>query len=398
MLAVDTRAAVMAAFRSRRLTQEEISRSVNNPSSGSEPEDEGGDVSSESSDNMEVLSTGDDPLPEITPPSDTDDDEPRPPRLRSETAAVANAQTRSQRRLAEAVFEPLNQEAEVYQTLRRGAVTSEWTTEPGPRNRRRDAANILTERPGLKSRAAKDVRTEQAAFDLFISPDIVELITARTNNKLSIMRARFHETASEEDIGKGGHLLEPTDVIEMRAFLGLNLLRGTVPLESANELFYGGFGPPQFRATMAKKRYTKLIAAATLDEIDTREERRRGDRFCLAREVFNLFDANLRRHFTPSECITVDETLVKFRGRCSFRVYMPSKPGRYGILIRSVADAYSRYVLKIWPYAGRPAEPELAPPGVVLDTVPALVRHLVHDYANTGRNVTMDRSVIYFEC
>ena len=206
-----------------------------------------------------------------------------------------------------------------------------------------------------------------------------------------MMMMRFIATAREDDIDKAGHLVERTDGTEMRAFLGLNLLRGTVPLESADELFYGGFGPPQFRATMTKKRYLKLMTAVMLDELDTREERRRGDRFCLAREVFDMFDANLRRHFTPSECITVDETLVKFRGRCSFRVYMPSKPGRCGILIRSVSDAYNRYVLKIWPYAGRPVEPELAPPGVVLDTGPALVRHLVRDYANTGRNVTMSR-------
>ena len=133
------------------------------------------------------------------------------------------------------------------------------------------------------------------------------------------------------------------------------------------------------------------MTAVTLDDLDTREERRQTDRFCLAREIFDDCDADLRRHYRPSECLTVDETLVKFRGRCSFRVYMPSRPGRYSILIRSVTDAYNRYVHKICPYAGRPLQPDQAPPGVMLDTVPALVRHLVKDFANTGSNVTMDR-------
>ena len=64
------------------------------------------------------------------------------------------------------------------------------------------------------------------------------------------------------------------------------------------------------------------MAAVTLDDLDTRQERRRVDRLCLAREVFNAVDVSLHHHFRPSECLTVDESLVKFRERCLFRVYI----------------------------------------------------------------------------
>ena len=56
----------------------------------------------------------------------------------------------------------------------------------------------------------------------------------------------------------------------MLAFLGLNILRGTVPLEGANELFTGAFGPAPFRATMTQKRYAKLLTYVSFDDSQTR--------------------------------------------------------------------------------------------------------------------------------
>ena len=70
---------------------------------------------------------------------------------------------------------------------------------------------------------------------------------------------------------------------------------------------------------------------------------------------------------------------------------MPSKPGKYGMLVRSVADARSRYIWKLWPYSGRPEVPGESPPDVVMESVPQLVHFLVKDIKNSGRNVTMDR-------
>ena len=35
-------------------------------------------------------------------------------------------------------------------------------------------------------------------------------------------------------------------------------------------------------------------------------------------------------------------------------LYLPSKPGRYGLLFYTAADANVRYMWKAWPYSGRP--------------------------------------------
>ena len=69
------------------------------------------------------------------------------------------------------------------------------------------------------------------------------------------------------------------------------------------------------------------------DDKSTRVERaqKTNDTFELIRKTFQLFNDNCLQNYSPGSHITVDERLVRFRGRCPFRVYMKSKPGRYGI-------------------------------------------------------------------
>ena len=47
----------------------------------------------------------------------------------------------------------------------------------------------------------------------------------------------------------------------------------------------------------------------------------------------------MRDAYTPGPHMTVDEQLVCFRGRCPFRQYIPSKPGKYGIKVGAICEA-----------------------------------------------------------
>ena len=65
--------------------------------------------------------------------------------------------------------------------------------------------------------------------------------------------------------------------------------------------------------------------------------------------------------FNPGEDVCIDEQLVPFRGRCAFRQYMPSKPGKYGLKIWTLCDVETAYVWNMQPYLGkasRDAAPE----------------------------------------
>lgn len=83
--------------------------------------------------------------------------------------------------------------------------------------------------------------------------------------------------------------------------------------------------------------------------------------------------------------LTVDEQLVSFRGRCSFRQYIPSKPGKYGLKILWKCNTISSYPLKGEISLGRQ-------PGAARDRNQGaqLVKRLTQPWLNTGRNITFD--------
>jgi hypothetical protein len=47
---------------------------------------------------------------------------------------------------------------------------------------------------------------------------------------------------------------------------------------------------------------------------------------------------------TPNEHIAADEQVVMFRGKCPFRVFIKSKPGKYGMKLWVAADAKNFYI------------------------------------------------------
>lgn len=70
-------------------------------------------------------------------------------------------------------------------------------------------------------------------------------------------------------------------------------------------------------------------------------------------ECFEMWNSYLQEAYIPGWCMTVDEQLASFRGRCSFRQFIPSKPGRYGIKLWAICDSECSYVRKLIIYSGK---------------------------------------------
>ncbi|CAF4192844.1 unnamed protein product [Rotaria sp. Silwood2] len=91
---------------------------------------------------------------------------------------------------------------------------------------------------------------------------------------------------------------------------------------------------------------------------------------------------------TPGEFLTVDEQLIPTRGRCNFRQYIPSQPGKYGVKIFWCCDSSMSYPLNGEVYLGR--QPEKSAATQATNRISNLVKRLVHPWINTGRTVTTD--------
>ena len=82
-----------------------------------------------------------------------------------------------------------------------------------------------------------------------------------------------------------------------------------------------------------------------VDNPDTRGERREQGKFAPAREVWDSFIANCGRLYVPRVNLTVDEQRLGCRGKCSFRMYIPNKPAKYGIKLVLICDSETKYML-----------------------------------------------------
>ena len=51
-----------------------------------------------------------------------------------------------------------------------------------------------------------------------------------------------------------------------------------------------------------------------------------------------MFSTKCRSNNNPSSYLTIDEQLVTFKGRCPFKMFIPSKPGKYRMKVWVLCD------------------------------------------------------------
>lgn len=153
--------------------------------------------------------------------------------------------------------------------------------------------------------------------------------------------------------------------------------------EALESLWDDSKGRPIFRSTMTLRRFQNISRVLRFDKKSDRNERRARDKLAPIRDVWNRWECNIQKMYNPGEFTTVDEQLVTFRGRCPFKQYIPSKPGKYGIKIWALCDSQTSFAWSLQVYIGkdRNCKPEKEQGRrVVLD--------LVKDIQ--GRNITCD--------
>ena len=80
--------------------------------------------------------------------------------------------------------------------------------------------------------------------------------------------------------------------------------------------------------------------------------------------------------YAPSQNLSLDETLIKFKGRVQFRQFLPSKQSRFGLKGFVIADALTGYVLNTSIYTGKEG------PAASKDLAMRVVLNLTEPYAH----------------
>lgn len=253
--------------------------------------------------------------------------------------------------------EELLHETDVQQLVRVLKVPDEITSKSGfawrgtspKRSTRIPARNIVLHAPGNKAES-KGITDELQLWELFFPKELIDLIVKCTNEKIDEEVAKS-KAAGSKDVTYKGH----TNPTELRALIGLFYVAGALHQNRthARDLFSAKYGLPYFRATMPEQRFVFLSACLRFDRKSTRDERIKTDKLAAVRDMWDHVIETSKRLYTPSDCVTVDEQLLGFHGRCGFKMYIPNKPDKFGMKIVTMNDAKSWYMINAEMYTGK---------------------------------------------
>ncbi|KAJ8262971.1 hypothetical protein COCON_G00154280 [Conger conger] len=185
-------------------------------------------------------------------------------------------------------------------------------------------------------------------FRLLFPDSLFEHMVEQTNNY-----ALYRQRRS----GKVDAHWHPTDLREMRAYIGLNILMGINQLPDygmywATDIFIGNAG---FKKTMTARRFEKLNQNIHL--CDRGSEPVPGepgyDGLYKIRPLLDVVENTMWDAYTPNRCLTVDEGAIAVKGRFSPTQYMPSKPLKKGLKVWMLCDSKSGYCHRANIYVGR---------------------------------------------
>ena len=107
--------------------------------------------------------------------------------------------------------------------------------------------------------------------------------------------------------------------------------------------------------------------------------------------LLDLLIPNFQASYNPSRDVSVDETMIGFRGRFSAKQYLLNKPTKYGVKAFTIADSSHGYILNILLYTGKDTLANTSPQYKDQQQPAQVVLHLAEPYLDQGRHVFTDR-------
>ena len=104
--------------------------------------------------------------------------------------------------------------------------------------------------------------------------------------------------------------------------------------------------------------------------------------------VIDLFNKNGQAVYIPGPHLTLDEQLIEFHGRVKFRRYIPTKPGKYGLLMYWITDAETSIPVNGLLYIGQSTLS--ASDHAQGSFSESLTLHISSPFLGKGRNIVMD--------
>lgn len=205
----------------------------------------------------------------------------------------------------------------------------------------RDPAGITTfifNRP-FGPKCEVDISDPLKIFLIFMSP-ILDLIVHQSN------------LYAEQN----GEKLDLTPE-ELSAFLGILILMGFHQLPSIR-LYWssnGNFLVTRIANVMSLKRFLHILRYLHLN--DNTKLPKKGDKnfdkLFKVRPLLDILNEKFKSTFHPSRYLSIDESMIGFKGRSSLKQYLPLKPIKRGFKVWAITCAVTGFLLGLEVYQGK---------------------------------------------
>ena len=160
------------------------------------------------------------------------------------------------------------------------------------------------------------------AFFLFFTTEVWSLLVEETNHYAT-------------RVGIVGWF--DTSIEEMKAFVGMLIFMGILKLPTV-ELYWSGeyhyLQVHNLRRIMPRDRFFQLLRFVHINSVDSAQVTGNPnyDKLYKVRKLLDIILPKFEEHYIPhQELRSVDEAMIPFQGRLSFKQYLKDKPTKWGI-------------------------------------------------------------------
>ena len=106
---------------------------------------------------------------------------------------------------------------------------------------------------------------------------------------------------------------------------------------------------------MSGRRFELLMRYIHLNDSEKQPPRESDDydKLYKVRPLLDLVVSAFKNAYTPHQSLSVDESIIGFKGRLCWVQYMPNKPTKWGIKAWVLADSSNGYVSNFKLYTGK---------------------------------------------
>ena len=232
------------------------------------------------------------------------------------------------------------------------------------------------EQPGPK--VPPSCQTPEDCFSLFFDDTLLQYLVDTTNTYVQKKLATM--TISSQSLYRNW---KPVTVEEMKGFVAVVLNMGIVQLTNLKDYWSTDDTTnfPFFRSVFFRDRFFQIFGMLYVGDPDGTTKRSKIqpllDRLC------PVFEAT----FTADKQIAVDESVINYKGRVSFRQYLKGKPHPWGIKVFVLSDSRTGYLQRVCVYYSKETQ-------LVENDLPHTVRvvqTLVVLFHNKGYDLYVDR-------